>query len=220
MPRMNGLETTWSGAGAGFVWPAARSRARSSASRAMQADAQPMEPEDLLEAIAARSDREAFARLFDAFAPRVKGYLMRLGLPSAAAEELAQETLLAVWRKASLFDRKKAGASAWIFTIARNQRISAARKERSASAYTVDVADEPDAPEQPDAAAGGAERQRAVQAALAALTPEQLAVLRLSFFQEKPHAEIAQELGIPLGTVKSRVRLALRRLRKMLEHLS
>jgi RNA polymerase sigma-70 factor (ECF subfamily) len=175
---------------------------------------------DLVEAIALRGDREAFATLFQLTAPRVKGYLIRLGLSAAAAEELAQETLLAVWRKAALFDRTKAGAATWIFTIARNLRISAARREQTALAYSIELADEPEGPEQPDALAQGAERDRAVAAAIEALTPEQAMVLRLSFYQDKPHAEIAEDLGIPLGTVKSRVRLAMARLRKALEHLS
>lgn len=175
---------------------------------------------DLVEAIAQRADRDAFARLFQHFAPRVKGYLIRLGLPAAAAEELAQETLLTVWRKAALFDRSKANAPTWIFTIARNLRISAARREKTALAYAIELHDEPEGPQQPDDEVGGAERDRAVKVALDTLTPEQAQVLRLSFYQEKAHSEIARDLGIPLGTVKSRVRLAMARLKKALEHLA
>jgi RNA polymerase sigma-70 factor (ECF subfamily) len=191
--------------------------------RAVAADFAPTPRADaaaaLIVAIAARADRDAFAALFQLYAPRVKGHLIKQGSPAAAAEELAQETLLMVWRKAALYDPNRASAAAWIFTIARNLRISAARKERSAIAYTVDVSDEPDAPEQPDDAVGEAQRSKAVMAAMSTLTPEQAEVLRLSFFQEKPHSEIAQDLGIPLGTVKSRVRLAMERLRRKLEHL-
>jgi RNA polymerase sigma-70 factor (ECF subfamily) len=174
----------------------------------------------LVEAIARCGDREAFAALFQLFAPRVKGYLMRLGLPPAAAEELAQETLLAVWRRAALFDPSKATAATWIFTIARNLRISAARREKAALAYSVDLSQAPEEPEQPESVVRAGERERAVKAALEALTPDQAMVLMLSFYQEKPQAEIARDLGLPLGTVKSRVRLALARLRKALEHLA
>jgi RNA polymerase sigma-70 factor (ECF subfamily) len=177
------------------------------------------DPADLIIAVALHADREAFSRLFQLFAPRVKSYLMGLGTTPAAAEELTQEALLSVWRKASFFDRSRAGAATWIFTIARNLRIDAARKERSALAYSIDLSDEPDAPEQPDSLVSGAERDLKVREALKSLTPEQVTVVRMSFFQEKPHSEIASDLGIPLGTVKSRVRLAMNRLRERLEEL-
>ena len=174
----------------------------------------------LIEAIAKRGDREAFAKLFKNFAPRLKSYLMGLGASSAAAEELAQETMLAVWRKAQAYDRSRAGASTWIFTIARNLRIDAARRERSALAYQLAVADEPaDEVAPPEALVSADERDARVREALNALSPDQVTVVRLSFFQEKPHSEIARDLGIPLGTVKSRVRLAMGRLRERLEEL-
>lgn len=183
------------------------------------AKAREFAPEDLIIAIAARADRDAFARLFQLFAPRLKSYLIGLGTTPPAAEELAQEAMLSVWRKAAFFDRSRAGASTWIFTIARNLRIDAARRERSALAYAVDLSEEPDAPEQPDAIVSGAERDLKVREALKSLTPDQVTVVRMSFFQEKPHSEIAADLGIPLGTVKSRVRLAMARLRERLEEL-
>lgn len=174
---------------------------------------------DLVEAIAAHQDRDAFAALFKLFAPRIKSYLQGLGTPSAAAEELAQDTLLAVWRKAAYFDRARAGASTWIFTIARNLRIDAARRERSALAYTQAYHPEEEVP-RPDAAAAGADRERMVLDALSTLPPEQVEVVRMSFFQDRPHSEIARLLNIPLGTVKSRVRLGLSRLRSRLEDLA
>jgi RNA polymerase sigma-70 factor (ECF subfamily) len=176
-------------------------------------------PADLIEAVARSHDRDAFARLFATFAPRLKSYLMGLGTSAAAAEELVQETLLAVWRKAASFDRTRAGAATWLFTIARNLRIDAARRERTALAYSVDISEEPDAPEQPDTAVSATEREGRVREALKTLPVDQVAVIRLAFFQEKAHSEIADELGIPLGTVKSRVRLAMARLRERLEDL-
>jgi RNA polymerase sigma-70 factor (ECF subfamily) len=221
---MHGLAIIWSNAPAGagplsrrYVRPA-RLVVVSSPEAAAPRSADTLG--DLVEAIALRGDREAFATLFQLTAPRVKGYLVRLGMTAAAAEELAQETLLSVWRKAALFDRSKASAATWIFTIARNLRISAARREQTALAYSVELNEEPEGPDQPDALAQGAERDRAVAQAIETLTPEQALVLRLSFYQEKPHSEIAEDLGIPLGTVKSRMRLAMARLRKALEHFS
>jgi RNA polymerase sigma-70 factor (ECF subfamily) len=84
----------------------------------------------LIEAIATRRDRAAFGKLFAYFAPRVKTFMRRSGLDEASADDLAQETLLTVWRKAHLFDGSAVGASAWIFTIARNLRIDALRRTR------------------------------------------------------------------------------------------
>jgi RNA polymerase sigma-70 factor (ECF subfamily) len=173
----------------------------------------------LIKDVAARQDRAAFARLFEHFAPRLKGYLMRSGASSDLAEEIAQETLAAVWRKAASFDPARGGASTWVFTIARNLRIDHARRRRAPDAFEPDPTEESAPPPQSDDVMIAAERDARVQKALAALSPEQAAIVKLSFFVEKPHPEIARELGIPLGTVKSRVRLALKRLRALLEDL-
>lgn len=166
---------------------------------------------DLILAIASTQDRAAFAELFQHFAPRVKSYMLRLGAPPETAEELAQETLLTVWRKAALFDPARAGASTWIFTIARNLRIDALRRERRPLIDLPDVEPEPEAT--PDTLLDGAERDGRLRQAMADLPPDQAEVVRLSFFEDKPHSEIAGQLGLPLGTVKSRLRLALIRLR-------
>lgn len=173
----------------------------------------------LIVAIAARSDREAFARLFRHFAPRVKAFLVRSGLPPNAAEELAQETLLTVWRKAGYYDPTRAAASTWIFTIARNLSIDLKRRERYGDTVRADAREEEVDETSGETILMTAEREARVRAALAKLSDEQATIVRLSFFQEKPHSQIAQELGIPLGTAKSRVRLALSRLRALLEDL-
>ena len=157
----------------------------------------------LLRAVAERADRTAFAELFGLFAPKVKSYLLRLGLPAARAEELAQETLLVVWRRAAQFDPASTGAAAWIFTIARNLRIDAARRDGIAL---------PDADPTDDAA----RQSERIRAALAQLSTEQAEVVQLAFFDDRPHGEIERALGIPLGTVKSRLRLAMARLRSLL----
>lgn len=172
-------------------------------------------PEAWILAVASRRDRQAFARLHAHFHPRLVTFLGRGGMREA--EELAQETLLAVWRKAELYDPTQAGAATWIFTIARNLRIDTAR--RAARATFVDVDDHDEVDESPDGEALllAGERESRVRAALASLPPEQAEVVRQTYFTEKPQVEIARDLGIPLGTVKSRLRLAANRLRALLE---
>ncbi|MBB6251858.1 sigma-70 family RNA polymerase sigma factor [Nitrospirillum iridis] len=170
-----------------------------------------------LRAIAIQGDRAAFAAIFRHYAPRIKSYLMTTGLPAMEAEELAQEAMLAVWRKAPSFDPARAGASTWIFTIARNLRIDALRRDRVAdvaTAHEVLALPEPDAADDVLSATEAATRLRA---SLETLPPDQLAVVRLSFFEDAPHPDIAQRLGIPLGTVKSRLRLAMARLRGLID---
>ncbi|MCX7376711.1 MAG: sigma-70 family RNA polymerase sigma factor [Alphaproteobacteria bacterium] len=169
----------------------------------------------LLRAVAERADRTAFAELFGLFAPKVKSYLLRLGLPAARAEELAQETLLVVWRRAAQFDPASTGAAAWIFTIARNLRIDAARRDGIALP-DADPTDDPPPPAQADALVDAARQSERIRAALAQLCTEQAEVVQLAFFDDRPHGEIERALGIPLGTVKSRLRLAMARLRSLL----
>jgi RNA polymerase sigma-70 factor, ECF subfamily len=172
----------------------------------------------MVRAIAVAQDRAAFATLFGHFAPRVKAFLVRSGLADGLAEEVTQETMLAMWRKASFFDPSRAGVSTWIFTIARSQRIDRLRRERLPSAeLPAEAIEEPDPSDTAEEAVFAAEREGRVRAALGALSAEQAAIVRLSFFADKPHAEIARELGLPLGTVKSRIRLALKRLRGLLD---
>jgi len=170
----------------------------------------------LLHRIAECRDRGAFQELFAHFAPRVKAYAMKLGASAQAAEDLAQEAMLTVWRKAGLFDPTRAAASTWIFTIARNLRIDLLRRERL---MRLDGGDPSLAPEsEPDAGEGFDMRQdgEALARALCTLPAEQSQIVMLSFFSDKPHSQIAAELGIPLGTVKSRLRLAMARLRACL----
>ena len=177
----------------------------------------------LIRAIAADQDRAAFAALFEYFAPRIKSFLQRSGASEASAEELAQETMLAVWRKAALFDPKSTGAAAWIFTIARNLRIDAHRRcSRGGLIETsdVDIEFQIDDSPLPDSRLASVQSEERVRSALSQLSPDQVRVIELSFFEEKAHAEISKILGIPLGTVKSRMRLAMSRLRILLDELS
>lgn len=179
--------------------------------------------ESLIGAIAARQDRAAFAALFTYFAPRIKALMLRSGAVDALAEELAQETMLAVWRKAGSFDPESTGAAAWIFTIARNLRIDAHRRERRSGGVDtggVELEFQIDGSPLPDSRLAAAQSEARVRAALTALSVEQMRVVQMSFFEERAHAEIARVLGIPLGTVKSRLRLAMTRLRALLGELS
>lgn len=189
------------------------------AARQKEAAPSPEKLVRLLDAVARNQDRNAFAQLFAYFAPRVKSFLMRSGLPDSAAEEVAQEVMLALWRKASYFDPSRAGVSTWVFTIARNQRIDCLRRTRTKMTdRPLDPSDEPEAPLSGEDIAITTEREQEIRRALAALSSEQATIVRLSYFADKPHAEIARDLGIPLGTVKSRIRLALNRLRTMLDN--
>jgi RNA polymerase sigma-70 factor (ECF subfamily) len=174
---------------------------------------------DLIGRIAAHHDRDAFRTLFEHFAPRVKGLMLKAGASGEEAEEIAQDTLLAVWRKAAQFDPATAGAPAWIFTIARNLRIDAVRRSARTGVIVPDAeleyfADPADSQEQQIARQEEATR---IAAAIARLSNEQSAVIRMGFVEDRPHSEIAEALRIPLGTVKSRIRLATNRLKDFLE---
>ncbi|XBQ17265.1 MAG: sigma-70 family RNA polymerase sigma factor [Oceanicaulis sp.] len=170
----------------------------------------------LVEATAAR-DRTAFASLFEFYAPRVKAYLLRLNAPEPLAEELAQEVMLTVWRKAHMFDRSQASASTWIFRIARNRRIDAARRAARPDLDGEDPLLQPPEITAPDDSAHAEGRDRRVREALTDLPDEQLALLRMAFFDGLSHRDIADRMGVPLGTVKSRLRLAFDKLRRVLD---
>jgi RNA polymerase sigma-70 factor (ECF subfamily) len=168
-------------------------------------------------AVARVQDRAQFALLFDHFAPRLKGFFVRLGVASALAEDLAQDTMLTVWRKAAMFDPTRASAATWIFTIGRNLRIDMKRRERDPQRLEEFYDAAPQA--MPSDTVLSAERESRVRAALGQLPADQADVVRLSFFEDRPHVEIATALNIPLGTVKSRIRLAMARLRGLVEEL-
>ena len=167
----------------------------------------------LVEAIAVDRDREAFASLFRYFAPRLKGFGLRRGVDGTTAEELVQETMLTVWRKAATFDPTRATVSTWIFTIVRNKRIDMFRREGYPEVDLDEVrevaAGEPAADDTLVAVQAGA----TLRIAIKTLPKEQLEILQKAYFEDKSHRAIADEMRLPLGTVKSRIRLALARLR-------
>lgn len=168
---------------------------------------------DLLVAVGQKRDRQAFAALFGYYAPRIKSFLMKGGADPETADELAQDTMVTVWQKATSYDPAKASAGTWIFTIARNKRIDGLRKKIRPEIDMDDaelVTD--DTPSAVDALS--LEEETAIMAdALKALPEEQAGLLYKSFFEDKTHADIAREMKLPLGTVKSRIRLALEKLR-------
>ncbi|MEO0399952.1 MAG: sigma-70 family RNA polymerase sigma factor [Pseudomonadota bacterium] len=174
---------------------------------------------DLLIRVAVSEDRHAFAELYAFFAPRVKGYLIRGGASPDLADDLAQETLLKVWRKAKLFDPSKAAAATWIFTIARNLRIDAARRAAKPPLDGDDPALSPEPEPQADDVIERNDRDARIRATFKALPDNQHEVVRLHFLEDAPHSEIAERLGLPLGTVKSRLRLAFGKIRKELGEL-
>ena len=165
--------------------------------------------------IAERGDREAFKALFLAMAPRIKAFLVRRTVETP--DELTQEVMLAVWRKAALFDPSRGTGEAWIFGIARNACIDAARRRRGAPLVELDPIMDGGEPVQADAELEAAQDSRRVRIAMSSLSQEQLEVVRLSFFDDEPHSAIAARLNLPLGTVKSRLRLAMKRLRDLLD---
>ncbi len=171
----------------------------------------PEEMAALIVAIARNADRTAFARLFGYYAPRLKSYLRRMRVEERLAEDLAQEVMLTVWRKAALFDPGKASAGTWIFTIARNRRIDALRRARRPEPEDLPWGPEPE-PDQADALALQQESAQ-LGRALATLPEKQRVLIEKAYFGDLSHSEIAEETGLPLGTIKSRIRLALDRLR-------
>ncbi len=172
---------------------------------------------DCLQLVAKQKSRPAFADLFEYFAPRLKGYLVRLGSTQAAAEEVMQDVMLTVWRKAEQFDPKKASASTWIFRIARNRRIDLHRRRSKPELDPEEPMLQPAASEPPDITVNRLQLETIVRRELETLPEEQVMVLRAAFYEGLSHGEIADQLNLPLGTVKSRIRLAFRKLRGQLD---
>lgn len=178
----------------------------------------PIEWAELVRKVANDRDRESFARLFDEFGPRLKGYLIRQGCDAVTAEEVIQDTMVTLWRKAALFDPAKSSLATWLYRIARNRRIDLLRRDRHDYVDPLDATFTQiagtDAPEQ---SVVDGQHEQAVRSAVAKLPPEQAALIDLAFFEGLSHSQIAEKTGLPLGTVKSRLRLAFTRLRRTLE---
>jgi len=160
-------------------------------------------------------DRAAFAQLFDFFAPRLKSFVMRSRVSSAQAEEIVQEVMLTVWRKADQFDPHRAQVSAWIYQIARNRQIDVMRRDNRP--IPEELGEDPGA--EPDASQILAIDQEAghLKQALSLLKHDQRDMIEKAYFGELTHQEISTQTGIPLGTIKSRIRLGLEKLRHELK---
>ena len=160
----------------------------------------------------------AFAGLFRHYAPRLKAFMMKGGADPELAQEIAQEAMIMVWRKAASFDRGRASAATWIYTIARNKRIDLLRRSGKPPIDTEDwltiFSPEDDGADKSISAGQTYTRMKELMEGLSA---DQLVVIRKAFFEDKTHTVIAEELALPLGTVKSRIRLALGKLRESME---
>lgn len=173
----------------------------------------------LLLRVGSDRDRSAFKKLYEHFAPRLKSFLLRIGPDMSAAEEICQESMIMVWRRAETFNPESAGASTWIFTIARNKRIDKLRKDNrplpdlnDPSFFQIPV-------DKSDDILQRVEEEKKIKNALKNLPPEQAKLILSAYYEEKSHRKIADETNLPLGTVKSRIRLAINRLRTQLEEL-
>lgn len=171
----------------------------------------------MLGEIARRQCKASFSDLFEYYAPRLKSYMLRLGAEDSQAEELAQEVMVTVWRKAHQYDPAKASVSTWIFRIARNRRIDAHRRQTKPQLEPDEPMLRPEEPEQPDHIVNRAQTEVIVREALTKLPKEQLILLQAAFYDGLSHSDIAERFDLPLGTVKSRIRLAFNKLRGQLE---
>jgi RNA polymerase sigma-70 factor (ECF subfamily) len=167
----------------------------------------------LVEAVATYRDRPAFTRLYDFFAPRIHAFL-RTRLEPALAEDLTQDVMIKLWNSADQYDRRKSSVSTWLFRIARNTRTDHFRKQRGEPPIGDEALSVPDPGQAPDDAVSGLQWAERVRAAMSDLPSEQLAIMRLAFFDGLSHTEIAARTGLPVGTVKGRIRLALARLKR------
>ncbi len=168
----------------------------------------------LLKKVADQQDKDAFTELFEHFAPRVKAFLIKSGATQTMAEECAQDVMVTVWRKASQFDPARASVATWIFTIARNRRIDMLRRDRRPEPEELVWGPEEE-PDQLDVLALQQESDL-LSAAIASLPEKQRIMVERAYFGDLTHSEIAEQTGLPLGTIKSRIRLALDRLRHAL----
>ncbi|MDB3955231.1 sigma-70 family RNA polymerase sigma factor [Alphaproteobacteria bacterium] len=171
----------------------------------------------LIGRIASFKDKTAFSELFKLVGPRIKGYLMKLGSSDVAAEDILQEVMLTVWRKSETFDRSKAAVSTWLFTIARNKRIDMLRKEIRPQLDPLDPMLSPNQEAAADDIYGSNQEAIKISKAIEQLPTDQAVLIKMTYYEDKSHSIIADELKMPLGTVKSRIRLASTRLRKLLE---
>lgn len=175
------------------------------------------EADILLSTLVKTSDRQDFIALFNYYAPKIKAYMARAGFTQEEADELAQETMLSIWRAHTKYDTSQASANTWVFTIARNKRIDALRKKIKPAPDSYELEMMMSQPENPEETSNRNEVATHITAILKKLPPEQSKLITLSYYQNMTHAEIAEQENLPLGTVKSRLRLALGKLKDAIE---
>ena len=173
----------------------------------------------LIAKVAADRDRVAFEALFLHFGPRIKALMMRSGADQALAEDLVQDVMMAVWRKVNLYAPERGSVSTWVFTIARNARIDRLRRSASRPYEDIDELEIPAGDEGADSDVLARQRAERIAEALSELPDEQRRIIELAYVHDKPQSRIAEDLELPLGTVKSRMRLAYGKLRDKLEEL-
>lgn len=170
-----------------------------------------------LELIGKNQDKTAFSNIFRYFAPRLKSFLIKAGSTDSQAEEVIQEVMIAVWTKSATYDSNKSSVSTWVYTIARNKRIDKIRKEKRHYLSESDEGLEIPVDSTQEKEIFSAQISNTLKKYMASLPDEQSKLLKLSYFYNKTHADISEELKIPLGTVKSRIRLALTKMRHLVE---
>ena len=172
-----------------------------------------------LSSVAVNRDKTSFGYLFDYLAPKIKGFLRKNGTSEVVLDDLTQEVMIKIWRYAKHFDQKKGKVTTWVFTIARNARIDLIRKENRPEPDINDPVLVNKPPRASDDILFAKQTSTRISEAINELPHEQQQILKYAFFEEKSHAEIAAYTGLPLGTVKSRIRLAFQRLKKTLMEL-
>lgn len=170
-----------------------------------------------VELVGKNQDKLAFNNIFRYFAPRLKSFLVKAGSTDSQAEEVIQEVMIAVWTKSSTYDSNKSSVSTWVYTIARNKRIDKIRKERRHYLSESDEGLEIPVDSTQEKEIFSAQVSNSLKKYMSNLPEEQSKLLKLSYFYNKTHADISEELKIPLGTVKSRIRLALTKMRHLVE---
>ena len=180
-------------------------------------DVSELDLRSFLKDVGESQDRPAFSNLFKYFAPRLKSFFVKLGCTETQAEEIIQEVMIAVWTKANTYNSDKSSVSTWIYTIAKNKRIDKIRKERKHFTVESDESLEIPMPSKQEEEILASELSEKISNTLKFLPKEQAELLKLSYFYEKTHTDIANDLNIPLGTVKSRIRLALSKMKNLVE---
>ncbi len=169
--------------------------------------------ESLAVKVAENRDKHAFRLLFAHFAPRIKSFLLKQKVSDVVAEDLTQEVMVTVWQKAHLYDPQKARLSTWLFRIARNKFIDKVRRQKYIEVDVDDHVHSMEASEKTDTPVIQMQDRSRIMTALDALKPDLRTVIELSFYQDLSHSQISEQLGLPLGTVKSRIRIAFQKLR-------